>query len=708
MYDSETVSVRRDADGSFAINIDVPGKALNVLNRQVLADLDNALAVLEGQPILPAVVVRGGKKTGFLAGADLSEFTAIRTADEARAMSEAGQKLFKRLADLPGPSVAVIHGPCLGGGLELALACDYRMVYDRPDTQLGLPETELGLLPAWGGTVRLPRVIGLERALLVILSGKRLNAKEAKEWGLADEIAASEEELRERFSRLLFMSVGKGKVKRTGLPLRGWRQWCIESNWFGRSLIFGATERRLRERVPDDMPGPLEALEAVRAGTDKGGAAGYAFERDAAARLAISPSCQNLIGLFFRREAARKVPAAMADAPATRRVAVVGAGVMGAGIAQAAAIAGMDVVVREVSDDALKAGLARIDDLFARAAARGKLSAAQAAKLRANIWGTAAWEGFGDAEVVIEAASEDLTLKRALFDELAARCKPGAILATNTSSLTLGAIREDERFAGMHFFNPVHKMPLVEVVRGAKTSDATAARLVKLAVALGKTPVVVNDGPGFVVNRVLMPYLAEAVLLVAEGVGVAAVDRAMRRFGMVAGPLETLDQIGLDVAAHVARQSGETTLAGSVFAKMAEKGWLGVKSGRGFYVHTGKTPAAHPEAAALARELHTGPVMSESLPLAARLAEARERLVLLTVNEAVRVRDGGIAPVDTVDLALVLGAGWAPHRGGPLRYLAARGVADVREALTRLAARLGPRYTPAPGVGASPPAGDGP
>jgi 3-hydroxyacyl-CoA dehydrogenase/enoyl-CoA hydratase/3-hydroxybutyryl-CoA epimerase len=692
---SETVTVHREADGSFSLTIDVPGKAVNVLSRQVLRDLGAALAELERQPLIPALVVRGGKKTGFLAGADLSELAAVRTPEEARALSEQGQGLFSRLADLPGPSVAVLHGPCLGGGLELALACDYRLVYDRPDTQLGLPEVELGLLPAWGGTVRLPRVVGLERALAMIVGGKRLGAREARAWGLADEVAATEEELRERFTRLLFVATGKGKRRRAGLPLATWRQWCIESNWVGRALVFSAADRRARARAPEDLPAPFEALAAVRAGIDQGSEAGLAFERAAAARLATSPACRNLVGLFLSREAARKLTGPAAEAPATRRLAVVGAGVMGAGIAQAAALTGMDVVVREVSEEALKAGLARIEALFAKAVARGKLSAPQAAKARANVWGTAGWDGFADAEVVIEAASEDLSVKKALFEELSRRCKPEAVLATNTSSLTLASIADDPRFAGMHFFNPVHKMPLVEVARGARTSEAAIARLVKLAVALGKTPVVVNDSPGLVVNRVLIPYLAEAVQMVAEGVGIAAVDRVMRKFGMMAGPLETLDQIGLDVAWQVARHRGEESLAARVFEQMAARGWLGAKSGRGFYLHTSNPPAPSPETAELARGLLQGPGMSDKLPLAARLAETRERLVLLTVNEAVRIREEKVAASREIDFALVLGAGWAPHRGGPLFYLEARGASEVRDALKRLADRLGPRFQPA-------------
>ena len=590
VFSSQTVTVASEPDGSFGLRIDVPGKSLNVLSRQVMADLAAALDALQEQPRIPVLVVRSGKKSGFLAGGDLAEFAALPSEGEARAVSAAGQALFARLAALKGPSVAVVHGPCLGGGLELALACDYRLVMDRPDTQLGLPEVELGLLPGWGGTVRLPRIVGLERALKVILSGKRLGAREALAWGLADEIAKTEEELRERFARLLFRAVAQGKRSPSWLPFRTWRQRLLEGNFIGRGLLFSGTERLLRARVPDDMPAPLEAMEAVRIGLKRGPEAGFAAEREAAARLALSPACRNLIGLFLQRESARKA----IDAPATRRVGVLGAGVMDAGIAQAVALAGLEVVVREADEPALKAGLARIDALFAKGKQAGKVSADKAEKARHAIQSTLAWDGFDRADVIVEAIVEDREAKRALLREAGQRF-PEAILASNTSSLTIGSLAEGmpspQRFAGLHFFNPVHKMPLVEVAGHAGTSAQTAAKLLRLAVALGKVPVLVGDGPGFVVNRILMPYLAEGVLLVSEGLAIASVDGAMRRFGMPMGPLELLDQIGLDVAAHVARQAGDTGTAAQVFQALASKGWLGGKSGKGFYVHSGKKAA---------------------------------------------------------------------------------------------------------------------
>ncbi|MGL4554558.1 MAG: 3-hydroxyacyl-CoA dehydrogenase NAD-binding domain-containing protein, partial [Gemmataceae bacterium] len=639
--------------------------------------------------------VRSGKKTGFLAGADLREFAAIQDPAEAAATSRRGQGVYNRLAALKAPTVAVVHGACLGGGLELALACDYRLVFDRPDTTLGLPEIELGLLPGWGGTMRLPRVVGLEHALQIILAGKRLNAREALAWGLADAVAADEPTLREEVARLLVRATWAGKRDRTALPVRTWRQRFLEGNWLGRGLLLKGTERMVRNKTPDDMPAPLEAFEAVRAGVNDGASAGLRREAEAAGRLAVTPACRNLIGLFFQREAAKKLPAWAGDPRPVRKVGVVGAGVMGAGIAQLAALAGREVIVREVDEKAVAAGNARIDALFAKLVERKRATAQHAARCRAAIKVSTTYHDFNHADLVVEAAVEDAALKRALFAELAGKTR--AILATNTSSLTvasLAGVPDPGRVAGLHFFNPVHKMPLVEVVRHAGTSDETAGRLMKFVLDLGKTPAAVGDGPGFVVNAVLMPYLEEAVILLSEGLRTAAIDRLMRRFGMPVGPLELLDQIGLDVAAHVAASLGQAGVAAAVFEKMREQGRLGEKGGTGFYRH-GKKPAPDPAAEALAASLGTP---GAKLPAAALAAEARERLVLRMVNEAARLADAGRADADTVDLAMVLGTGWAPHRGGPLRYADLRGLADVRAALEALAGRLGPRFTPADGL----------
>jgi 3-hydroxyacyl-CoA dehydrogenase/enoyl-CoA hydratase/3-hydroxybutyryl-CoA epimerase len=704
IYRSETIEVDRDVDGSLHLTIDVADRPVNVFNRKVFGDLNEALDAITEAARTSVLVVRSGKKSGFIAGADLKEFQTITDAAAAEAASAAGQKVFGKLAVLPMPTIAAVAGVCLGGGLELALACDYRLVYDRPDTQLGLPETQLGLLPGWGGTQRLPRVVGLERALRIILQGKRLNAREALAWGLADAIADREESLREQFSRLARRAIGEGKRDPNRFARHSWRQRLLEGNFFGRRVLFRAVERSMKRKVPDDMPAPYEALEAVRVGLKNGIEAGLAYERAAAGRLALTPACRNLVGLFLRQDQAKKLPEELGVAPVeVQRVGVVGAGVMGAGIAQLAALKGNEVVVREINNAALEAGMDRIRGLFDKAAQRRAIAPEDVRRGLAALHGTVNWDEFDNVDVVIEAAVEDLELKRAVFRDLAARSRPDAVLATNTSSLSVTALQEGipnpERVAGMHFFNPVHKMPLVEVVRTPTTSRQNLATLARLAVRLGKVPVLVGDSPGFVVNRILMPYLNEAVTLLGEGMGIEQIDRVMKRFGMLMGPLEVLDEVGLDVAAHVAASMAavvaERFPANDAFVRMKEAGWLGKKSGQGFYIHQGKKTSVHAEAQ-LTLQGEAKP-SGPALPATARQAEARERMVLLMVNEAAMVLGEGLADsADAIDLAMVLGTGWAPHRGGPLHYADARGLGEIVAALRGLEGRHGRRFAPCP------------
>jgi 3-hydroxyacyl-CoA dehydrogenase / enoyl-CoA hydratase / 3-hydroxybutyryl-CoA epimerase len=710
IYQSPNLRVERDDVNLATLWLDVQGQRYNLLNKSVLDELDQAITAVRAEKELAGLVIRSAKETGFLAGADIQGFTKLANPDDAQAMSAHGQGVFGRLVDLSAslPTTALVEGPCLGGGLELALACTFRLAVDRSDTQMGLPEVELGLLPGWGGTQRLPRLIGLERALQVILGGKRLNARQAKEWGLADRVL-DPAETSQVLAKVGLNAISDGRIPLANRPPRTWRQRLLESNPLGRKLIVGGTERLLRRKVPDDMPAPKEALEAVKVGLSKGMEAGLAFERAAAGRLATTPACRNLVGLFLRREAARKLPAELRDKAAVtvRKVGVVGAGTMGAGIAQLAAVKGFAVVVQEANVDALQKGILRVGQLVEQAIKRRVLTEEEARQRLGQVKFTSKWEGFDDVDLVVEAVFEDPGVKRTVFHELESRTPATAVLATNTSSLLVGRFQEGllhpGRFGGLHFFNPVHKMPLVEVIRGGQTDDGTAAVLAQFAASLGKTPALVKDGPGFLVNRILIPYLNEAVLLVAEGMGTAEVDGVMRRFGMPMGPLELLDQVGLDVAAHI-NESIRPALAGRfadgrAFEQMAkDRGWLGQKSGKGFYQYRGSSKAVNAEAEAALRSAGDKGLLA-ALPPAVRQRQARDRMVLLMVNEASRcLSEGVIDRADNLDLAMVLGTGWAPHRGGPLSYARDRGVAEVVKALGELAGRHGPRVEPHPGL----------
>jgi 3-hydroxyacyl-CoA dehydrogenase/enoyl-CoA hydratase/3-hydroxybutyryl-CoA epimerase len=711
--ESSGLQLERGAGGMGVVYLDVPNKPLNVLGRQTMRELDSVLDQVSADRSLTLLVFLSRKASGFLAGADLNEFRSVESSDEAMALSSMGQGLFEKLANLRVPTVAVIHGACLGGGLELALACDYRVVVAARGTQLGLPEIKLGLIPGWGGTQRLPRTVGLERAFRVILQQHQLNAREALEWGLADVTVNTLEEALPVVERWIGKDVRARRKRRIHrLPLGTWRQRLLESTTVGRALLFRGVERILKRKVPDDMPGPWEALRAVRLGLSNGIAAGLAYEREAIGRLAKTTACRNLMTIFFLMDGARKGELSAGPAPEVRithrpirKVGVVGAGTMGAGIAQLALLKGYEVVIQEVNAGALASGMTRLEILVQKAVAKRVISAEDAAQRLTRMGKTIAWEGFSDVDLVIEAAVEDLDQKREVFRQLERVTPAEALLATNTSSLSVGEMQRSltrpGRMAGLHFFNPVHKMPLVEVVRAPATQDQTIAALVQWASAVGKTPVVLRDSPGFIVNRILFPYLNEAGILVAQGMAVEEVDRVMRRFGMLMGPLELLDQVGLDVAAHAATSMREL-FSGRItphpaLERMCARGWLGQKTGRGFYRYVGKSRAVDREAmSALQAELASDPVNNSiRAEIDADSTLARERMVCLTVNEAAACLSEVLAErAEIIDLAMVLGTAWAPHRGGPLRYADDRGVIDIVRTMENLRNRFGPRFEP--------------
>jgi 3-hydroxyacyl-CoA dehydrogenase/enoyl-CoA hydratase/3-hydroxybutyryl-CoA epimerase len=697
-FQTDNLWINQLADGVAALVLDVPNRKVNVLTGQVFSDLETALDRVSAETSFRLLILRSGKATSFCAGADLKEFGIGKTAEEYAAFSARGQEVFNKLASLRMPTVAVIAGGCLGGGLEMAMACDYRVVVDRPETKLGLPETELSLIPGWGGTQRLPRLIGLERALQIILGGARLSARQAHRWGLADDVVQDSDEppafLARPSKRTLF-----------SLPLRTWRQRLLESNGLGRWLIFRGTKRLLARRLPDDMSAHGEALQAVRVGLKQGMAAGMAHEQAAIGRLATSPACRNLVGLFFRREQARKI-SPLEPEHKIHRVGIIGAGTMGAGIAQLAVLQGCEVVVREAGDMALGLAMLRLMGLLQQAVAKGLLSAsALTAKLSA-VHGTTAWKGFDNLDLVIEAIDENLERKQKIFQELENHVSETTPLASNTSSLRIEDIQKGmshpERVAGLHFFKPVHKMPLVEVVPASRTEKPIADILSSWAVSLGKTPIVVKDSPGFLVNRILMPYFNEAVFMISEGLSIDRIDEAMRKFGMAMGPLEVLDQVGLDVATHISRAIepvfGERFELQPAFQIMEERRLLGKKTEIGFYRYRGKRKHANQK---LAEELCLGAPQLESASPADQRAVIRERLVSLMVNESARcLEEGLIDSADMLDLAMVLGAGWAPHRGGPIRYARDLGTERTIQSLTKLAEKYGPRYEPMPGLAA--------
>lgn len=676
-------AIRREfSGGMLTLTFDRPGSSANVLSEAVLRELDSHLAWV-GQNSLQGLILISAKPGIFIAGADLKALSAADSGELA-ALVTLGQEVFNRLSRLPIPKLAAIHGACLGGGLELALACDWRVATDDPATKLGLPEVQLGILPAWGGSSRLPRLVGLPRALQVMLVSKPLSAKQARHLGLVDAVVPAG---RLEAAALAFLT--RHPVSRSSHFLTNNR---LSAAWIRRRVLAD-----LRQKTRGLYPAPEMAVKVAAAGLKLPLEGAQSLERNAIAQLAATPVARNLIRAFLLTERAKKFGSSVVvSAPPITRTAVIGAGVMGAGIAQWLASRGVETRLHDISAERVGAGLKTCAGLFREAVRRGLMTRQEAAAGMDRIVPVSEAGPLTAVDLVIEAATEDLALKRRIFRDLASRVRPDTILATNTSALGIEAISagvpHPQRVLGMHFFNPVSRMKLVEVATW-RDADATAAkRLMRFCCAVGKVPILVHDSPGFVVNRILMPYLLEAGRLFDRGASPADIDEAMLAFGMPMGPLRLLDEVGLDVALHVARTlceaMPERLQIPAVLTHLVESGHLGVKTGAGFYLHQADY---RPNPVALASRSIFG-------ELDAPRQVIRDRLVMLMVNEAAYcVMEGVVQQPEDVDLAMLLGAGFAPLHGGPLRHADAVGLELLVGRLEQTAQATGdPLFAPCP------------
>jgi 3-hydroxyacyl-CoA dehydrogenase/enoyl-CoA hydratase/3-hydroxybutyryl-CoA epimerase len=680
---------------------DRAGEGLNLLNSAVMERLDRILTELEKRKDPPrGLVVRSARDDSFIAGADVEEIGRLSTEKEAEEKSRYGQSIFGRLEALPFPVAAAVRGTCLGGGTELVLACRFIVLGDDPRSEIGLPEVRLGIIPGWGGTQRLPRRVPLPVAIQMILTGKSQRGRAARAVGLADMAVPRDYVVSEAIAWILRASDEKRRdpARRVGPGFP-----AFASRWLPpfRKAFFALARRQTASRVrPDQYPAPFRALEAMEFGLGVPLQEGLAREARILGEVAMSEARKNLTRLFFLQRESRKVLSTLP--PETRprkvdRLGLLGAGVMGGGIAQVAAASGITVRMKDVDLKPLGLGLRHARQVFEGEAKRRRQGARQVEGWMARILPTTTYGGFQRLPVVVEAVVENLELKRKVLAEIEEVSGGGCLFASNTSSIRIDLIAEGCRFpenvAGLHFFNPVDRMPLVEIIRGSATSDEAVATLVDLTRRLKKTPVVVNDGPGFLVNRLLMAYMNEALFLLKEGTPIEVADRAMKRFGMPMGPFELLDQVGIDVAHKVSLILGEAFSDRIRPPRVLEAAYqdkrLGKKSGRGFYRWTGeKRGRPDPTLYALVTD-RGGRVAPE--------AEAMDRMILPMVNEAALCLVEGIArtPAD-VDLAMVMGTGFPPFRGGLLRYADSLTLVEVVGRMDRLSSVHGPRFRPVP------------
>jgi 3-hydroxyacyl-CoA dehydrogenase/enoyl-CoA hydratase/3-hydroxybutyryl-CoA epimerase len=690
------------ADGIGKIVIDRPDDPVNALNLELIEALGSAIRQARGHAGLKGLIVTSAKKDQWMAGADLKMISQATGTDDIEAASRRFQAVCDELAWLPFTTVAAINGPALGGGMELALACDYRVAVDTPNVTVGQPEVSLGLVPAGGGTQRLPRLVGLQRALDLILSGRRLNPRRGRRAGVIDEVVHPT--VLDRAARAWAMRKPKRPLDRPlqlGLSLEAATD-VAEQTPAGRQFMYRQARSSVLARTHGHYPAPLRALAAIEAGMEHGLAAGLEAESRAFADLALTDTSTNLRWLFLATQRQKRLVSGQPRA--VERLGVVGAGFMGAAIAEVGAASGLPVRVRDADADAVARGLARITRMVEDGVRRRRFQPREGREISQRISGTVDYSGFGSADLVIEAVFEDVNVKHRVIGELEAVLKPEAVIATNTSALPIHEIAQvaqhPERVVGMHFFSPAERMPLLEVIKPDKAEDWAVATAVSVGNTLGKTVIVVSDAPGFYTTRVLGVMMNEAVVLLSEGARLEEVDRALTAFGFPVGPFVLYDEVGLEVAQHagetVARAFGDRLPVTTVVPELVTRKQTGKRVGAGFYLWP-KQPTFVGRLRKRERVANPAVYRAVGDPTPKVLGQdaIQDRLVLLFVNEAIRCLDEGVlrSPTDG-DLGAVLGVGFPPFKGGPFHYADTLG-AKLIEQLHRLADVHGPRYAPA-------------
>lgn len=685
----QQVIVRKKQSGLAVLLIDCPGK-VNLLTADAMQELSQALLDVERDPSVKALVIVSGKPDTFVSGADLHEIAQVRDQCRAQEMSTDGQTLCNKLAALGKPTVVGINGVCLGGGLELALACDRRIATDHESTLLGLPEVRLGIIPGMGGTQRLPRLIGLQNALEIILSGEPITASRAKELALVDELV-TQDDLLDRCQQAALELIARPATQ----------SQPEDADTAKRTKLLAMAERSARIRTKGQYPAATRVIDVIRHGLEKGIDSGLDIEAQVFGELAVTDVAKNLIALFFNTEFARQTALTMSQKMQTKpvsTVAVIGSGTMGLAIAQLAAVSGHTVLFRQTNRDPNDRPIGRLKTSIERSLQKSDESPDSVMQRVRTVDNDRELES---ADLIVEAIFEDEDLKVELFNRLEAIVKPDCLIGSNTSSLSIGGmagkLADSGRFLGLHFFLPVDRMPLVEIICHRATKRDAIARAASFVSRLGKIPIMVNDGPGFLVNRLLCTYLLEAARIAEENVPLDWIDDAAVEFGMAMGPLVVLDEVGLDIAFKVVDTlhlgCGERFAPPAVVPKVRALGLIGKKTGTGVYSWdvNGKRLSFDPR---LVSEIGLTVANRKAEPL--KSAWIAERLILPMIDEAARcLEDKIVRKPREIDLAMVLGTGFPPFRGGPLKYADSIGMAELRVRLEQIYKADGSRRTPA-------------
>ncbi len=698
-------SLEVNEQGIGVITMDIPGESQNVLKKEFKDDIDRILSDVDDDSNIKGLVIISGKPDSFIAGADISMLNAVKSAADAEEISRTGQEMFAQLEQLKIPVVAAINGPCLGGGLELAMACHARVCTSAANTALGLPEVQLGLLPGSGGTQRLPKLVGIQKALDMMLTGKQLRAKQALSAGLVDEVVDNNVLLQAAVQKALELAKRQPKKEapfwKQLTSIKGIQKVVLEDIPQGRKVLFEQATKKTLAKTHGNYPAPEAILKCVETGINEGAAAGYQMEAHLFGELVVSPQAQQLMNIFFASNDLKKDKGVDGDidTPAINKVGVLGGGLMGAGIAFVTVDkAKTPVRIKDRDDKGVGHGLQYSWKLWNKKLKKRYLSPADMGKKQAMLTGTSDYSGFHNVDLVIEAVFEDLALKQQMIRDIEEHCHDKTIFATNTSSIPLKQIAEGAKrpgqIIGMHYFSPVDKMPLLEIIVTEQTEDWVIAACVAFGKKQGKTVIVVNDDAGFYVNRILAPYMNEAGHLVAEGVAVDTLDKTLVKSGFPVGPMTLLDEVGIDVATKVAPiledAFGERMAPPAMFSKLIDDNRLGRKNGRGFYLYDEDNKDEKEVDESVYKVLGVNP-SSES-----DFANISERCLLMMVNEAVRCLEDGIikCPRDG-DIGAIFGIGFPPFLGGPFRFIDSQGANNIVERLQHYQKLHGDRFEPA-------------
>ncbi len=673
---------KQTIDGDIGtLEFDTPDSSVNILSSVALTELEQHLDEIAGRSDIKILLITSGKKSIFIAGADIKEIESITDPQEASEKCTRGKQVFDKLEELPQMTVAVINGACLGGGYELSLACNYRVAGFAGCVKIGLPEVRLGILPGFGGCVRLPELIGIGKALSVILPGKVLDANRALKLGMVDRLFYDPILVNQakKFARAVLSKKEKVHRQRKTLVDR-----LLEGNPIGRSVLFSQARKNVLKLTFGHYPAPLVALETIKNLVGKSREEAFRLESEGFGKLGASEISKNLIHVFYLDEQYKKKKWNDAEPTLThvKKAGVVGAGVMGGGIAQLLAKNNVVCRIKDLHNQALALALKTARDVYAYLLKTRRMKKGQVEAQMTLISPTTTYDGFRNADVVIEAVVERMDVKKQVFKELDDVAQPSACLFTNTSSLSVTEMAEctnrPHKVCGFHFFNPVHRMPLLEIIATKKTSEETIATAVTFARQLGKMVIVVKDKEGFIVNRILLPYMNEAAYLFQEGIDTKRLDDIVKRFGMPMGPMELADEVGIDVGYHVAQilegAYGNRMRIAEILKTVYEAGMLGKKSGEGFYTHTGK----HKKVSRNVQKMRGNTVftLDDDVTL--------KRLVYIMINEASRcLEESVVESASTIDVGMIYGTGFPPFRGGLLRYADSVGakhiVADLKE-----------------------------